>query len=174
MQGSEDGAKWQHLSLLTISRIAVSNSVLVPDERPERRIRCARVKHPLSPSRCPRVTGAQLAQQHRRESLTQAKRSGTCPRFGGVGETGATVEKQRRVASDGINDAAIRIFGPPLTQFITGTDIQSNLHHGIDRGWRADLQPDFVAGNTFASVAACKQTVPRTAAGVCPQVLPCP
>ena len=76
--------------------------------------------------------------------------------------------------SNGINDAAIRIFGPPLTQFITGTEILSSLHHGIDRGWRADLQPDFLAGNTFTSVAACKQTVPRTAAGVCPQVLPCP
>jgi hypothetical protein len=52
-------------------------------------------------------------------------------------------------ASNGINDAAIRIFGPPLTQFITGTEIASSLHHGIDRGWRADLQPDFLAGNTF-------------------------
>lgn len=77
-------------------------------------------------------------------------------------------------ASTGINDAAIRIFGPPLTQFITGTEILSSLHHGIDRGWRADLQPDFLAGNTFTAVAACKQTVPRTAAGVCPLALPCP
>jgi hypothetical protein len=77
-------------------------------------------------------------------------------------------------ASNGINDAAIRIFGPPLTQFITGTEIASSLHHGIDRGWRADLQPDFLAGNTFTSVNACKQTVPRTAAGVCPSALACP
>ena len=76
--------------------------------------------------------------------------------------------------SNGINDAAIRIFGPPLTQFITGTEILSSLHHGIDRGWRADLQPDFLGTNTFTAVAACKQTVPRTAAGVCPLVLPCP
>ena len=74
----------------------------------------------------------------------------------------------------GINDAAIRIFGPPLAQFITGTEIRSSLHHGIDRGWRSDLQPDFLAGNTFTAVAACKQTVPRTAAGVCPLALPCP
>jgi hypothetical protein len=75
--------------------------------------------------------------------------------------------------SNGSNDAAIRIFGPPLTQFITGTEILSSLHDGIDRDWRADLQPDFLAGN-FTAVAACKQTVPRTAAGVCPLVLPCP
>jgi hypothetical protein len=77
-------------------------------------------------------------------------------------------------ASNGINDAAIRIFGPPLTQFITGTEILSSLHHGIDRGWRADLQPDFLAGNTFTAVSACKETVPRTAAGVCPPAPACP
>ena len=74
----------------------------------------------------------------------------------------------------GINAAAIRIFGPPLAPFITGTEIRSSLTNGIDRGWRADLQPDFLAGNTFTAVAACKQTLPRTAAGVCPLVLPCP
>jgi len=77
-------------------------------------------------------------------------------------------------ASNGINDAAIRIFGPPLTQFITGTEIRSSLHYGIDRGWRADLQLDFLGGNTFTAVGSCKQTMPRTAAGVCPVVLPCP
>jgi hypothetical protein len=70
--------------------------------------------------------------------------------------------------SNGINDAAIRIFGPPLTQFITGTEILSSLHHGIDRGWRADLQPDYLAGNTITTVAASKQTVPPTSAGVSP------
>ena len=76
--------------------------------------------------------------------------------------------------NNGINDAAIRIFGPPLAQFITGTEIRASLHHGIDRGWRSDLQPDFLSGNTFTAVATCKQTVPRTAAGLCPLVLPCP
>lgn len=77
-------------------------------------------------------------------------------------------------ASNGINDAAIRIFGPPLSQFITGTEIRSSLRHGIDRGWRADVQPDFLTGNSFTAVGSCKQTVPRTSAGVCPLVLPCP
>ncbi len=76
--------------------------------------------------------------------------------------------------TNGINDAAIRVFGPPLTQFITGTEIRSSQHNGIDRGWRADLQPDFLAGNTFTAVAGCKQTVPRTAPGVCPPTPPCP
>lgn len=73
-----------------------------------------------------------------------------------------------------INDAAIRIFGPPLGQFITHTEILSSARHGIDRGWRADLQPDFLPTNTFTDVQACKQTMPRTANGVCPAVVPCP
>jgi hypothetical protein len=73
-----------------------------------------------------------------------------------------------------INDAAIRIFGPPLTQFISQSEIRSSARFGIDRGWRADLQPDFLATNTFTAVAACKQTTPRTANGVCPAAPPCP
>jgi hypothetical protein len=73
-----------------------------------------------------------------------------------------------------INDAAIRIFGPPLSQFITKTEILSSARHGIDRGWRADLQPDFLPGNTFTAVTSCKETTPRTFNGVCPAVIPCP
>jgi hypothetical protein len=73
-----------------------------------------------------------------------------------------------------INDAAIRIFGPPQTQFITQSEVRASLHHGIDRGWRADLQPDFLASNTFTAVNACKETTPRTFNGVCPAVVPCP
>jgi len=74
----------------------------------------------------------------------------------------------------GPNYAAIRIFGPPATQFITDTEIVSSLRDGIDRGWRADLQPDFLATNTFTAVAACKQTTPRTFNGVCPATPTCP
>jgi hypothetical protein len=72
------------------------------------------------------------------------------------------------------NEGAIRIIGPPPTQFITSSEILSSLHHGIDRGWRADLQPDFLATNTFNAVASCKETTPRTDAGVCPVNVPCP
>ena len=74
----------------------------------------------------------------------------------------------------GPNYAAIRIFGPPSAQFITQTEILSSLRDGIDRGWRADLQPDFLATNTFTAVAACKQTTPRTFDGVCPANPLCP
>ena len=73
-----------------------------------------------------------------------------------------------------INDAAIRIFGPPLSQFITNTEILSSARFGIDRGWRADLQPDFLASNTFTAVTSCKETMPATFNGVCPAVVPCP
>ena len=73
-----------------------------------------------------------------------------------------------------INNAAIRIFGPPQSQFITNTEILSSALFGIDRGWRADLQPDFLASNTFTAVASCKETTPRTFNGVCPAVVPCP
>jgi hypothetical protein len=73
-----------------------------------------------------------------------------------------------------INDAAIRIFGPPPTQFIVNSEIRASARHGIDRGWRADLQPDFLLSNTFTAVASCKETTPRTAAGVCPATPACP
>ena len=73
-----------------------------------------------------------------------------------------------------VNEAAIRIFGPPLSQFITNTEIVSSARFGIDRGWRADLQPDFLASNTFSAVASCRETTPRTATGVCPATVPCP
>ncbi len=73
-----------------------------------------------------------------------------------------------------INDAAIRIFGPPATQFITNAEIRSSARFGIDRGWRADLQPDFLASNTFTAVASCEETTPRTFNGTCPALLPCP
>jgi hypothetical protein len=73
-----------------------------------------------------------------------------------------------------INDAAIRIFGPPLNQFVTNTEVRSSARFGIDRGWRADVQPDFLASNTFTAVASCKETTPRTFDGVCPASVPCP
>jgi hypothetical protein len=75
----------------------------------------------------------------------------------------------------GQNDAAIRIFGTtaPTTQYITDTTILSSARDGIDRGWRDDPQPDFLATITFTNVAGCRQTVPKTLAGVCPDPVPC-
>lgn len=77
----------------------------------------------------------------------------------------------------GQNDAAIRIFGTagPLTQFITNTQIVKSLRDGIDRGWRDDVFTDFLDTNSFdVGVGGCKESVPRTFNGVCPESPACP
>ena len=90
---------------------------------------------------------------------------------GGAGTGSSSCTFPGRV---GNNDAAIRIFGPPATQFITNTEIVSSARDGIDRGWRADLQPDFLSSNTFTAVAACRESTPSTKAGACPANPTCP
>jgi hypothetical protein len=72
------------------------------------------------------------------------------------------------------NDAAIRIFGPPASQFITNTIILESAAHGIDRGYRSDTKIDFLPTNTFTNVALCKQSYPKDANGGCPTTIPCP
>jgi hypothetical protein len=76
------------------------------------------------------------------------------------------------------NDAAIRIFGVPAGgQFVTNTTLLASAAHGIDRGFRSDTKmPDFLATNTFTSIARCKQTYPRDVSGGCPAIamVPCP
>ncbi|MEO8707320.1 MAG: hypothetical protein ABI867_45250 [Kofleriaceae bacterium] len=79
------------------------------------------------------------------------------------------------VGQVGQNDAAIRILGAePVPVFITDTTIHASARHGIDRGFRSNTKPDFLATNTFTEVAGCKQTHPRDVSGVCPAVVPCP
>lgn len=73
-----------------------------------------------------------------------------------------------------INDAAIRIFGPPQNQFVTESEILQSARHGIDRGWSGGSQIDFLASNTFTGGLTCKQTLPKNASGVCPTTVPCP
>jgi hypothetical protein len=76
--------------------------------------------------------------------------------------------------SPGTNDAAIRIFGVPAGAFVTNTTIVNSAGHGIDRGWRDDAKTDFLATNTFTTVAGCRQSYPRDTNGSCPTVVPCP
>jgi hypothetical protein len=73
-----------------------------------------------------------------------------------------------------INNAAIRLFGPPTSVFITNTTVSDSASHGIDLGFRDDAKPDFVAGNTFTNVALCKATYPKDVSGACPATVPCP
>lgn len=76
------------------------------------------------------------------------------------------------------NNAAIQIDGAPPSRFITNTEILFSAGHGIDRGWRANHQPDFLPTNNFTAVHPpyCKQTMPKTKNGGCPMpsAVPCP
>lgn len=79
------------------------------------------------------------------------------------------------------NDAAIRIFGVPTTQFVTNTKILTSAANGVDRGWTdpADAGADassttFLPTNSFTTIARCTQTLPRFADGGCPATPACP
>ena len=77
------------------------------------------------------------------------------------------------------NDAAIRIFGVPTTQFVTNTTIASSDANGVDRGWMdgdAGASPSFLPTNAFRALGTgrCTETYPREADGGCPVTVPCP
>ncbi len=76
----------------------------------------------------------------------------------------------------GENFAAIRIYGPPLSQspFVTDSVIFASARDGIDRGWNANVLPDFKAVNSFAVVPGCLQSMPRSPQTSCPTSLTCP
>lgn len=75
------------------------------------------------------------------------------------------------------NDAAIRIFGLPSSEFVTNTVILASKTNGIDRGWRSDSPLiEFLPTNTFTGVTLCQQTFAPNAANNCPAPasVPCP
>ena len=76
----------------------------------------------------------------------------------------------------GENYAAIRIYGPPLSQspFVTDSVIFASARDGIDRGWNANVMPDFKAVNSFSAVPGCLQSTPRNPQALCPTTLTCP
>jgi hypothetical protein len=72
-------------------------------------------------------------------------------------------------------DSAILMFGPPATQFITNSTIAYSAADGIGRSYEAAPSPDFMSGNTFISVARCKQSYPHPVLpAACPTNPPCP
>jgi hypothetical protein len=73
------------------------------------------------------------------------------------------------------NDAAIRVFGE-VSSFVTNSTISHSPNNGIDRGFRSDTKPSFLATNTFIDVARCNETYPGDASGACPAQgsIPCP
>ncbi len=82
------------------------------------------------------------------------------------------------------NDAAIRIFGLPATQFVTNTMIVSSDANGVDRGWSNDIgdagadaaatSPSFLPTNAFSAITRCTETYPQQADAGCPAIVPCP
>jgi hypothetical protein len=70
-------------------------------------------------------------------------------------------------------DAAITLYGPPASAFITNTTISKSAGDGINHAYSAPLL-DLLPSNTFKDVAGCNQTLPRDADGRCPQQGYCP
>jgi hypothetical protein len=58
----------------------------------------------------------------------------------------------------------------PASNFLTNSTIQFISGHGIDAAWAASAinTPDIAAGNTFSSLAGCKQTFNAKSGGTCP------
>ena len=79
----------------------------------------------------------------------------------------------RMSGEDAANNAAIRVFGPPPSQFITNTTIANSASYGIERAWRANNVTDFLPTNTFEQVVKCNETFPKDPNGVCPTTWPC-
>jgi len=68
--------------------------------------------------------------------------------------------------------AALLVADIPGSSFLTNSTIQFISGHGIDAIWAntAINSPDIAAGNTFTSVAGCKQTYNAKAGGSCPSL----
>lgn len=64
--------------------------------------------------------------------------------------------------------------GVAPTAFVTNTTIRTSASNGVDRGYRADADIDFLASNTFSGIRYCTQTEPRDAGNGCPDPVPCP
>lgn len=90
------------------------------------------------------------------------------------GKSGSQSFSCRAPGDDVADNAAIRIFGPPPSQFVTHTTILRSLNHGIERAWRGGEKTDLLPTNTFEEVVKCHETYPKDANGACPANPPCP
>ena len=79
-------------------------------------------------------------------------------------------------AMEPINDAAIRMHGqePAGGTFITNTIIKDSANHGIDRGFRSDVKPDFLPTTASSTWLAARRRFRGDISGACPMVVPCP
>lgn len=72
------------------------------------------------------------------------------------------------------NGGAVRVYHLPPTGLITNSEFLDSATNAIDRGWRDDQKPSFLAGNLFTRIAGCRETLPRDTNGACPMPPPCP
>lgn len=72
------------------------------------------------------------------------------------------------------NGGALRVYHLPPSTLLTNSVITDSQTNGVDRGWRDDAKPSFLASNTFTGVALCNETHPRDFNGACPTTPPCP
>jgi hypothetical protein len=70
-------------------------------------------------------------------------------------------------------DGAVKLFSVPPTQFIKSVTISNSSSHGVYMAWNGDPL-DYLAGNTYSSVAGCNQIIPKPKTGSCPTTPPCP
>jgi hypothetical protein len=70
-------------------------------------------------------------------------------------------------------DAALALFGPPSSAFVTHSTFRASAADGIDHAYSAAMV-DLLATNLFDAIAGCKQTRPRNSDGTCPQAGYCP
>ena len=73
-----------------------------------------------------------------------------------------------------MNGGALRIYSLPQAGLVSNVEFADIATSAIDRGWRDDMKPSFLAGNTFTRVGQCKETHPRDTNGACPTTPPCP
>ncbi len=72
------------------------------------------------------------------------------------------------IAAGNQTDGALKIFTEPAGQFLVHSTISNSSSHGVFRAWTGGIV-DFLATNTFLSVAQCHQVLPHP-----PQPSNCP
>lgn len=81
---------------------------------------------------------------------------------------------QSLLMSTTASGGALRVYHVPPVTLVTNTEFADSATHAIDRGWRSDVMPSLLAGNTFTRINLCNESMPRDMNGACPMPPPCP
>ena len=68
-------------------------------------------------------------------------------------------------------DAALALYGEPTGAFLTRSLIADSAGDAVDLAYSGS-SVSFLEGNTFAGIARCRQTLPRSTDGTCPNPVP--